>query len=314
MQNFITGFTIAEYGLQVSQHAPAFILKTLEGDEVVKSKDIFSERRLTLLIFWDSYCPDCLKTVAECQKFYQYTQEKELNIGVWSINFDNEKLSQARNFIKGEGITFPVLSDPRAVAVRRYQAEIYDFSFFIINNKGVIQYICYDHPPDVVEIIKDKTEKLLRERLKLSAPAPNFTLKTLDESEIISSEEMFPRNDLNLLLFWTSKCEESLDVINEYQKTYDTIQKLGIGFLSINFDDDPGRVSYIKKEKKLEFPVLYDADKSVAKIYKVKDCCFSIFIVDNKGIIKNSFYEVPVKTDAIVKEVEKLRLKEEGKQ
>ena len=151
----------AEEGLKVSQIAPAFILKTLDGSKVVKSKDVFSEKELTVLIFWDSYCPDCLATLAECQKFYK--DSEKLGVGVWSINFDKEEnLPKVRNFLKGEGITFPILSDSRGVTVRKYKAEAYDFSFFIVDKSRVVRYVCYDHPPNVGEVIKEAVEKLLK--------------------------------------------------------------------------------------------------------------------------------------------------------
>jgi len=151
----------AEEGLKVSQIAPAFILKTLDGSKVVKSKDVFSEKKLTVLIFWDSYCPDCLTTLIECQKFYK--DAEKLDVSVWSINFDKEEnLPDVRNVVKREKITFPILSDARGVTVRNYKAEAYDFSFFIVDKSRVIRYVCYDHPPNVGEVIKEAVEKLLK--------------------------------------------------------------------------------------------------------------------------------------------------------
>ena len=302
---------IAEEGLKLSQQAPAFILKTLDGGEVVKSKDIFSEKKLTVLIFWDSYCPDCLKAVADCQRFYQYSQEKKLDVNVWSVNFDDEKLSTARSFVKGEGITFPILSDTRGVAVSRYKAKAYDFSFFIVDNKGVIQYICYDHPPNVADVIKEVVEKLLKERLKASTHAPVFALKTLDGNKLIRSEEAFTQKELTVLTFWNIRCKESLDAIVECQKLYESMEKPGIGFLSVNFDNKNDKVMSFAGKSGLKFPILSDTDESVAKSYKGEDCCFSIFIIDKKGIIRYASYKIPEKVDEIENQVKKLGSRDE---
>ena len=157
----IIGALNAEDELKVSQIAPAFILKTLDGSEVVRSKNIFSEKEITVLIFWDSYCPDCLETLADCQKFYKNADK--LSVGLCSINFDKEEnLPNVRNVVKREKIAFPILSDSRGVTVRNYKAEAYDFSFFIVDKSRVIRYVCYDHPPNVGEVIKAAVEKLLK--------------------------------------------------------------------------------------------------------------------------------------------------------
>ncbi len=157
---FVSNVLIAEEGLKPSQKAPTFVLKTIDGEKTVRSKNIFSEKELTVLIFWDSYCPDCLKAVIDCQRFYK--NMGDLNVGVWSINFDDKKLADAKRFIKAEKISFPVLSDSRGVITKKYKAKAYDFSFFIIDKKGVIRYVCYDHPPNVGDLIKEEVKKILK--------------------------------------------------------------------------------------------------------------------------------------------------------
>ncbi|MBD3185071.1 redoxin domain-containing protein [Candidatus Poribacteria bacterium] len=304
--------TFADESLEILQKAPAFILKTLDGNEVVKSRDIFSEKKLTVLIFWDSYCPDCLKAVADCQKFYQYSKENNLDVNVYSINFDDEKLSSVRRFVRGEGITFPILSDKRKIAVSRYKAKAYDFSFFIIDNKGTIQYINYDHPPDVSNVIKEVVLKLLKERLKVKESAPSFKLKTLDGSRTIKSEEVFSQTDLTILIFWNIKCKESLDAVVEYQKLYKKMKKINVGFLSVNFDKKNEMLQSFANKMELEYPILSDADEKVVKLYKAEDLCFSVFVIDKKGIIRYISYKIPEKIDEIEEQIKKLRTMDEN--
>ena len=308
MLTVIIGSSAAQEGLKASQKGPAFILKTLDGSKVVKSKDIFSEKELTVLIFWDSYCPDCLKAVADCQKFYQ--DSETLDVGTWSINFDNEKLSEARRFVKGEGIKFPVLSDPRGVTVSKYKAKAYDFSFFIIDKRGIIRYVCYDHPPNIADLLKEKVEKLLKTRLKVSDSAPSFALKTLDESTVVQSKEAFSQRELTVLIFWNRQSKVCLDTIIECQKLYRSLEKLNVGILSVNFDKTPENTRSFVKEKGLTFPVLSDVRGVVPKSYKVEDCCFSVFIVDKKGTIKYASCEsLRDIAEVIGGEVGKLRMK-----
>ena len=305
------GYLNAEDELKVSQRAPAFTLKTLDGSKVMRSKNIFSGKDLTVLIFWDSYCPDCLKTLADCQKFYQHA--KNLGVGVCSINFDKEEnLSKVRSFLKGEGITFPILSDPLNVTVRKYKAKAYDFSFFIIDKRRIIRCVCYDHPPEVTDVIKKEIEKLLKERLKVSGPAPNFILKTLDNSKVVQSKKLFPQKELTVLIFWNSQIKECLNAVAECQKFYKKSEKLNIGVLSVNFDKELTKTKNFVKEKGLTFPILSDIRGIAPELYKVEDYGFSIFIVDKKGIIRYISYEPSQNiAEGIETEVKKLRAQDE---
>lgn len=283
-----TGSLQAEEGLKPLQKAPAFILKILEGDKAVRSKSIFSERELTVLIFWDSYCPDCLKAVAECQKYYQ--DYRDPNVGLWSVNFDKENMAKVRSFIAGEGIKFPVLSDSTGATANKYEAAAYDFSFFIIDRDGVVRYVCYDHPPDVADVIKTEVGKLLKKRLKVSDPAPDFSLKTLDESKTVGSKEIFPQKELTILMFWNSQSKGCLDSVVECEKLYKRSDELGFTFFSINFDKTTTNALDFVKKKGTTYPVLSDISGIVPKSYNVEDYCFSVFIVDKKGIIRYILY------------------------
>jgi len=158
------GPAASESGLKVSDRAPAFVLKSLDGENIWRSKKIFSGHPFTVLIFWDSYCLDCLKAVAACQKVYE--QADSLGIELVSINFDDENLSDVRAFIKGEKIRFLVLSDRRKLVAKRYKAVEYDFSLFIVNCEGIIQHVCYDHPPEPVLHILKQLRILLKEKAK----------------------------------------------------------------------------------------------------------------------------------------------------
>jgi len=307
----IVAFLHADEELKVSQIAPSFILKTLDGSKVVKSKNIFSGKKLTVLIFWDSYCPDCLETLAECQKFHNNAEK--LDVGLWSINFDkSENLSKVRSFLKGEELTFPILSDPLKVTVKKYKAEAYDFSFFIVDKRRVIRHVCYDHPPDVGKVIQQEVEKLLKERLKVSSPAPAFILKTLDGSKVVQSKKIFPRKELTVLTFWNSQDGKCWDAITEFQKFYEKSEKLNVGVLSVNLDRELEKTKAFVKKKGLTFPILSDIRGITSELYKVEDCCFSLFIVDKDGIIKYISYESTSKiTEVIQAEIEKLRKNDE---
>jgi len=295
----ITGSILAQGELKTSQKAPSFMLKLFDSEKVVKSGDIFAENELTVLIIWDSYCGKCLAAVAECNKFYE--ESKKLNVGLWSINFDKENIPKARIFIKSEGIQFPVISDPSGIIAEEYGAKAYDFSFFIIDKNGIIRHVTYDHPPDIAEVIKAEVVKLLKERLKVSDIAPEFSLKTLDENKILDSKEIFSQKDLNLLVFWNSQSKKCLDTLMEIEKLHKKSERLNINVISINFDKDTEKAKYLIKKKLLTLTALSDPENSIILSYKAEDYCFSVFIIDNKGIVKYISY---VPSSKIAKEIE----------
>jgi len=281
----------ADDELRASQKAPEFVLKILDSSKVLRSKKIFSEKRITVLIFWDSYCRDCLSAVANCQKLYKNLDNPD--VGFVSVNFDSQKLPEARRFIKGEGITFPVLSDPSGAVVSKYKAKGYDFSFFILDKENIIRYVCYDHPPDVADVIKTQVDKLLRERLKPSDAAPDFALKSIIDGNVIHAEESFSEKKRTVLVFWNSQSKECLDALAEIQKIQDKLNISDIGFLSVNFDKDITKPKAFLEKKDLKFPVLHDSNGEISVLYKADDYCFSFFIIDNTSHIMYIFYDPP---------------------
>ena len=87
-----------------------------------------------------------------------------LGVGMLFINFDHEHMAAVRAFVKGEKLPFPVLWDLQQRVVRAYRAEAYDFSLFLVDREGIIRYLHYDHPPEVLKLLTEKVQKLLEAR------------------------------------------------------------------------------------------------------------------------------------------------------
>ncbi len=137
----------ADEGLKPGVLAPRFALKTLDGKETVDSREFIKKSPVTVLILWDSYCPDCLATVKSCQKFADTAGDK--GVQVLGINYDRENLAAVRGFLKAGKITFPNLHDRTGDTVRAYRGQAYDFSYFVIDGKGIVRFSAYDHPPEI---------------------------------------------------------------------------------------------------------------------------------------------------------------------
>ena len=150
--------------LKIGQKAPTFELPSIFNDSMYASKEIFPQHELTVLILWTSYCPDCWEALKSCRNLA--TKVKDMDVEVLGINFDVEKLATVRGFIKGEKIDFVNLSDMQRKIARAYKAEAYDFSTFIVDRKGSIQYVSYDHPPDIDKVLLKQIENILEKKKK----------------------------------------------------------------------------------------------------------------------------------------------------
>jgi peroxiredoxin len=154
----------AEEGLKPGVLAPRFHLGTLDGKREVDSRDLFKESRATVLVLWDSYCPDCLATVKACQKFADRVEK--MGVRVVGINYDSENLAAVRGFLKAGKIHFPNLQDRSGDVVKAYRAQAYDFSFFVVDAEGRVRSVTYDHPPE----IEKEMEKAVNQGLGKESP------------------------------------------------------------------------------------------------------------------------------------------------
>ena len=146
-------------GLEIGQRAPDFKLQGLLSDSVYDTRNLYRQNELTVLIFWTTNCPDCSKALKSCRDLASRTDS--LGVKVVGINFDTESLASARSLIRGEKIDFVNLSDFQGAVATMFQAESYDFSSFIVDRKGTLRHVGYDHPPDVDKVLLRKVREIL---------------------------------------------------------------------------------------------------------------------------------------------------------
>lgn len=158
-----------EQGLRPGEAAPAFVLPFLDGERKMRSEEVFPAHDLTVLILWDSHCPHCLRTLVESGAFA--ARADSLGVGMLSINFDQEHMSAVRAFVKGEKLPFPVLWDADGKVARQYWIATYDFSLFLIDRKGIIRYVHYDRPDNIVRLLDAEGQKVLTEDRERVSPS-----------------------------------------------------------------------------------------------------------------------------------------------
>ncbi|MEW6383745.1 MAG: redoxin domain-containing protein [Pseudomonadota bacterium] len=145
--------------VEIGQRAPRFVLPVLKGKQQMRSSEVFGAMPLTMLIFWDSNCPDCLQALLRCRDFAP--RADSMGVRMLSINFDQGFMAPVRAFVKEERLPFPVLWDAHQLVVRAYRAEGYSFSLFLVDRQETVRYAHYDHPPDVLAELTQQVDAVL---------------------------------------------------------------------------------------------------------------------------------------------------------
>jgi len=119
--------------------------------------------------------------------------------------------------------------------------------------------------------------------LQIGAPAPDFTLPTLDNQSLsLSSCRGYPV----LLYFWASWCtfcREDMQALAERYRPEQVASTLRI--LAVNLWERPEQVRAFQRQLDFPFPILLDTKGQVSQIYQVRATPTSFFI-DKDGILR----------------------------
>jgi len=116
------------------------------------------------------------------------------------------------------------------------------------------------------------------------APAPDFTLKTLDGGEVTLSDL---RGRPVLINFWASWCVPCRVEMPELVRAYEENKEAGFVILGINltFQDSLTEVKAFVQEFGVTFPVLLDETGKVTDdLYRLRGLPLSVF-VNREGVI-----------------------------
>lgn len=124
-----------KFGIQKGKMAPDFDLATING-EPTKLSDY--RGKIIILNFWASWCPPCKAEMPNIEKFYK--ENKGQNVIVLAVNLTSVERNKndVQQFIKDNGLTFPVLLDEHGKVGNLYQTFTIPASY-IINTKGIVQ-------------------------------------------------------------------------------------------------------------------------------------------------------------------------------
>jgi peroxiredoxin len=115
-----------------------------------------------------------------------------------------------------------------------------------------------------------------------AAPAPDFTLRTLDGSNLRLHEQRGRVVLINFWATWCGPCRQEMPLLNQLFQKY---RGSGFTLLGINVDEDGRKAQAVAKQLGLAFPVLLDADKAVSQRYELASMP-STLLIDRDGRVR----------------------------
>jgi peroxiredoxin len=109
--------------------------------------------------------------------------------------------------------------------------------------------------------------------------APDFTLKSKSGSNMRLAEQ---RGNIVLVNFWASWCGPCRAELPEFEKMQQDYQDLGFTVMAVNVDDDSHKADVLLRDIEVSFPVLFDPDGDVSKLYEVSAMPTTV-VIDRDG-------------------------------
>jgi thiol-disulfide isomerase/thioredoxin len=116
-----------------------------------------------------------------------------------------------------------------------------------------------------------------------SGPAPAFKLtgrggKAIDLSQFKGQVVM-----INFWATWCGPCRQEMPLLEDIYKKY---KPMGFTMLGVNVEpDSAGAEAWLGKQKPVSFPIAFDTESKVSKLYKVAGMPSTVF-VDRKGNVR----------------------------
>ena len=135
--------------------APDFNLTTLDG-ESIKLSDLRGQS--VLVNVWATWCLPCRTEMPAMQRLYEdYSPQ---GFRVLAINNTvQDSISDVKDFVTENQLTFPILLDPDGEATRLYQVRALPTSFFI-DADGIIQEVVIGGPM-AEALLRSRADKLI---------------------------------------------------------------------------------------------------------------------------------------------------------
>ncbi len=116
-----------------------------------------------------------------------------------------------------------------------------------------------------------------------ASKAPDFTLPAIGGTNLRLQEQ---RGRVVMVNFWATWCGPCRVEMPHLNRLYDKYRDAGFVLLGVNIDDEPRKAAEFASRLGLRFPVLWDADKKVSRLYDLA-AMPSTVLIDRDGRVRH---------------------------
>jgi peroxiredoxin len=113
-------------------------------------------------------------------------------------------------------------------------------------------------------------------------PAPDFTLKNSAGDNVRLAEQRGKVVMLNFWASWCGPCRKEMPLLDDMHKRYN---KAGLELFGVNVEKNTADAEKLLRELGTSFPILWDGDSKVSKLYNVNAMPTTIMI-DKDGKVR----------------------------
>jgi peroxiredoxin len=140
----------------------------------------------------------------------------------------------------------------------------------------------------------------------IARAAPDFTLRAAAGGNVRLSEH---RGEVVVLSFWSSSCGTCRGQLAALNHSLATYRSAGLEVYGVSVDDVPSRALEYARSAGVDFPLLLDPAKAVAKAYRVDSLPMTV-LIDRGGAVRNVLRDYSEKNDAIYRQQLRILLNE----
>jgi peroxiredoxin len=116
----------------------------------------------------------------------------------------------------------------------------------------------------------------------VAEPAPQFTLGSRAGQAVSLAQYKGQVVMLNFWASWCGPCRQEMPLLEDIYKKYN---KLGFTLIGVNVEPDSNAANDWLKQTPVSFPILYDKDSKVSKLYDVEGMPSTV-IIDRAGKVR----------------------------
>lgn len=130
------------------------------------------------------------------------------------------------------------------------------------------------------------TPALAQPPVRAGVDAPDFALSSSAGTNLRLSEHRGQVVMINFWATWCGPCRQEMPKLDEIFARY---EPAGFTLLAVNIDEDSARAQRLADELGVSFPLLFDNEQSVSRLYDVQAMPMTV-LVDREGKVRSVHY------------------------